>query len=276
VDPKRHPRCDDEDSVGPVRPSGATNPFANPELGQLYDHGRPFLQARAVQRIAELVGTSTVRRALDIACGTGLSSLALTDLAEVVVGAEIAPGMLAAARRHPSVRYVLAPAERLPFPEAAFAAVTVASGVHWFDQERFFAEASRVLTPSGWLAIYDHYFLGEMEEVPSFKIWMSESYAARYPTPPRGRHFDATTETPIGFHRLGDDGYVDVVEMTHRGLVDYLLTQSNTTVAVGRGTESRAAVGRWLRDETQGFFDPGQSRRLRFWTMIVCYAASAR
>ncbi len=255
---------------------GATNPFADAEVGQLYDHGRPFLQARAVQRIAKLIGTNTVHRALDVACGTGLSSRALADVAEVVVGAEIAPGMLAAARRHPSVHYVLAPAERLPFPDAAFGAVTVASGVHWFDQERFFAEASRVLVASGWLAIYDHYFLGEMEEVPSFKTWTRESYAARYPTPPRGRHFDAKTETPHGFHRVGDDGYVDLVEMTHRGLVDYLLTQSNTTVPLAGGTESRAAVGRWLSDKTEGFFDHGQSRRLRFWTMVVCYAASGR
>jgi SAM-dependent methyltransferase len=260
----------------PVRPSGATNPFADLELGQLYDRGRPFLHARAVERIAELVGTGTVRRALDIACGTGLSSLALAEVAEVVVGAEIAPGMLAAARRHPSVRYVLAPAERLPFHDAAFAAVTVASGVHWFDQERFFAEASRVLVASGWLAVYDHYFLGEMEDVPSFRPWASESYAARYPTPSRGRHFDATIETPTGFRLLGDDGYVDVVDMTHGGLVDYLLTQSNTIVAVTSGRESRAEVRHWLSDETKAFFEQSQSRRLRFSTTIVCYGVSRR
>jgi hypothetical protein len=91
-----------------------------------------------------------------------------------------------------------------------------------------------VLAASGWLAIYDHYFLGEMEDVPSFRTWARKSFAVRYPTPPRGRHSDATTETPTGFHRLGDHGYVDVAEMTHRGLVDYVLTQSNTTVAVTR------------------------------------------
>lgn len=174
------------------------------------------------------------------------------------------------------MRYVLAPAERLPFPKAAFAAVTVASGVHWFDQEQFFAEASRVLVASGWLTIYDHYFLGEMEDVPSFRTWARESYAARYPTPSRGRHFDFTTETPTGFHRLGDDGYVDVVEMTHSGLVNYLLTQSNTTVAVASGRESRAAVRHWLSEETKAFFEQSHSRRLRFSTIIVCYGVSRR
>jgi SAM-dependent methyltransferase len=251
----------------------ATNPFAEAELGQLYDQGRPFLQRRAIHHIAEIVGTKGVGRALDVACGTGLSSLALADVADVVTASEIAPGMLAAARRDPSVHYVLTPAEHLPFRDAAFAAVTAASGVHWFDQERFFAEASRVLTAPGWLAIYDHYFLGEMEGIADFTEWMRESYATRYPTPPRGAHFDAHTEAPAGFHRLGHDAYLDVVAMTHHDLVDYLLTQSNTAVAVARGDTRRSAVRAWLSDETERFFGQGRSRRLRFWTVIVCLRA---
>jgi SAM-dependent methyltransferase len=255
--------------------SGATNPFAAAELGPLYDRGRPFLQHRAVRRIAELAGSGRVRRALDVSCGTGLSSVALVDLAEVVVGAEVAPGMLAAARRHPSIRYVLAPAESLPFPDTTFGAATVGSGVHWFDQRRFFDEAARVLTASGWLGIYDHYFLGEMEDVPGFSSWMRESFTTRYPTPPRD-HTAATTETPPGFERFGDDGYLDVVQMTHRGLVDYLLTQSNTTVAVARGRESRASVRSWLSDRTEGFFERNRSRRLRFGTVIASFGVASR
>jgi SAM-dependent methyltransferase len=253
---------------------GATNPFAGAEFGRLYDVGRPYLQARAIQRVARLVGTGKVRRALDVACGTGASSVALSDLANVVIGTEIAPGMLAAARRHPSVHYVRAPAETLPFRDAAFAAVTVASGIHWFDQDRFFAEAHRVLAASGWLAVYDHYFLGEMEDVPTFADWMRDSYVPRFPAPPRGRHFDAETEAPRGFHRVGHDGCLDVAEMTHSGLVDYLLTQSNTAVVVARGTESRPAIRQWLSDETKGFFfEQDPTRRLRFWTTIACYGA---
>jgi hypothetical protein len=64
--------------------------------------------------------------------------------------------------------------------------------------------------------------------------------------------------------------------MTHSGLVDYLLTQSNTTVAVTSGRESRAAVRHWLSDETNAFFEQGHSRRLRFSTVIVCFGVSRR
>jgi ubiquinone/menaquinone biosynthesis C-methylase UbiE len=257
-----------------VNSADTTNPFADAEVGQLYDRGRPYLQARAVRRIAQIVGVTTVRRALDVACGTGLSSVALAHLGDNVVGSEIASGMLAAARRHPTVHYILSPAERLPFPGSAFDAVTVASGVHWFNQERFFAETHRVLTVDGWLAIYDHFFLGEMENVPGFSSWMEDSFSARYPLPPRS-DTAATTEAPPRFHRVGGDEYVDVVEMTHRGLVDYLLTQSNTTVAVASESESRAEVRAWLSENTERFFDePDHSRRLRFWTVIVCFSAS--
>jgi SAM-dependent methyltransferase len=248
------------------------NPFGEANMGSLYDEARPSLQVDAVQRIAELVGGKTVQRALDIACGTGQSSLALADIADAVVAVDVAAGMLSAARRHPSVDYVLTPAEHLPFDDDAFDAATVASGVHWFDQEAFFVEARRVLTASGWLALYDHYFLGEMEEISEFADWTRGSYATRYPPPTRGPRFDKSSKSPIGFDRLGDDGYLDVVEMTHDGLVDYLLTQSNTTSAVVDGRESRAAIRKWLSYETRAFFDATETRNLRFWTVIVCFS----
>lgn len=114
-----------------------------------------------------------------------------------------------------------------------------------------------------------------MEDVPGFSSWMRESFTTRYPTPPRD-HTAATTETPPGFERFGDDGYLDVVQMTHRGLVDYLLTQSNTTVAVARGRESRASVRSWLSDRTEGFFERNRSRRLRFATVIASFGVASR
>ena len=59
-----------------------------------------------------------------------------------------------------------------------------ARGVHWFDQERFFAELRRVLAPAGWVGLYDHYFTGEMVGVPEFGAWLHEALV-RYPLPPR-------------------------------------------------------------------------------------------
>jgi ubiquinone/menaquinone biosynthesis C-methylase UbiE len=74
----------------------------------------------------------------------------------------------------------MAVAERLPLRARTFDVLTVSSGVHWFDQQQFFAEASRVLKPEGWLVVYDHIFEGGVDQ-PDFNEWFETSYARRYP-----------------------------------------------------------------------------------------------
>ena len=107
-----------------------------------------------------------VPRTLDVACGTGQSTVALKEIASQVVGTDTYREMLARAPREARVRYVEAPAEDLPFEDGVVRLVTVALALHWFYRLRFHAEARRVLDSSGWLVVYDNRFLGEMKENP--------------------------------------------------------------------------------------------------------------
>jgi ubiquinone/menaquinone biosynthesis C-methylase UbiE len=125
-----------------------------------------------------------VPRALDVACGTGQSTLALKEVASQVVGTDTSREMLARATREAGVRYVEAPAEDLPFADDSFCLVTVALALHWFERSRFLTEVRRVLDPGGWLVVYDNGFLGEMKENPKHERWYREDYLARYPSPP--------------------------------------------------------------------------------------------
>jgi len=59
--------------------------------------------------------------------------------------------MLRYAPHNDRIHYTLTPAEQLPFETGFFDLLTVSSGVHWFDIERFIAEARRVLKSKGWL-----------------------------------------------------------------------------------------------------------------------------
>ena len=79
--------------------------------------------------------------------------------------------------------------KRLPFPDASFDAATCCSGVHWFDQRRFFAELrARAAARAAGSALYDHYFMGEMIDVPEFA-----DVAAR-----RARALPAAAAQPAG------------------------------------------------------------------------------
>ncbi|PSM43285.1 SAM-dependent methyltransferase [Streptomyces dioscori] len=87
---------------------------------------------------------------LDVACGTGTVTRRLVAAGLDVTGADAAYGMLSRAAARVPGRVVLADARQLPFPDAAFDAVTAIWLLHLLDDaERVVAEAARVLRPGG-------------------------------------------------------------------------------------------------------------------------------
>jgi ubiquinone/menaquinone biosynthesis C-methylase UbiE len=100
---------------------------------------------------AALEDVDTPRRALDLGTGTGSVAFELARRfpAAEVVGADIAPAMLAEARRKVTpelearVRFDEADAEHLPYPDEWFELVTLANMIPFFD------ELDRVLAPGG-------------------------------------------------------------------------------------------------------------------------------
>jgi SAM-dependent methyltransferase len=90
-------------------------------------------------------------RALDLGCGGGHVTYRLSPHARAVTACDLSGEMLAAVRATAEARGLgniateLAPAERLPFPDAAFDLVaTRFSAHHWRDLDRGLGEARRV------------------------------------------------------------------------------------------------------------------------------------
>jgi SAM-dependent methyltransferase len=245
------------------------NPFAADDAGTVYDRGRPYHHPRSLAHIFGLVGDVSVRRALDVACGTGMSTVALAEHADIVVGVDRSREMLRAARTVHNAHYVYAAAEALPIPDATVDAVTCCSGVHWFDQPRFFAELHRVLAPGGWVGLYDHYFIGKMVDVPEFGRWTREALA-RYPLPPRAPQVgDPRSETPAGFENIGDEFFEDDIAMTPDEFADYQLTISNFVTAAASGIDPAELRG-WLLETTAPLFAGHATRIVRFLGSVTC------
>ena len=108
-----------------------------------------------------LVGGAGIRqgsRVLDIACGTGVlarSALAVAGPTGRIVGADPAPGMLAAAKEiEPRIDWVLCNAESLDVADNEFDCVISQFGMMFFqDRQKSANEMFRVLRPGGALAI---------------------------------------------------------------------------------------------------------------------------
>ncbi len=103
-------------------------------------------------------------RVLDLACGYGRLTIPLAEHGCLMTGADICPGMVAAARRnaraaHRRIRFVVASMLSLPFSDGAFDKVLClwSSFIHLLrrvDQVRALAEIVRVLAKGG-LAVVD-------------------------------------------------------------------------------------------------------------------------
>jgi ubiquinone/menaquinone biosynthesis C-methylase UbiE len=88
---------------------------------------------------------------LDLGCGTGISTRQLTKVG-TVIGCDPDPRMLAAARKHtrPKVKkYTVGSADKLPFADETFDAVTAFAALHWFSDKKSVEEIKRVLKPNG-------------------------------------------------------------------------------------------------------------------------------
>lgn len=91
------------------------------------------------------------RRTLDLGCGEGRLSRDLKRLGHDVVGVDLSPGMVAAAREaDPEIDVQLADAAELPFADASFECVVAFMSLQDVDPfERAIEEAARVLEPGG-------------------------------------------------------------------------------------------------------------------------------
>lgn len=92
---------------------------------------------------------------LDLAAGTGTSSVALSRTGATVTAADFSPKMIEVGRRrHPSIDFVEADATDLPFETGHFDAVTISFGLRNVqDPKKALTEAFRVLKPGGRLVV---------------------------------------------------------------------------------------------------------------------------
>lgn len=232
------------------------NYFTYQSAAKRYASFRPYFHPLVIEKIkAFLHLQEPVPYALDVACGTGQSSLALTAIASDVMGVESSQAMLEEATQDERIHYLLTSAEHLPLPNAVFDIITVANAFHWFDHERFLAEASRVLHPNGWLIIYTNGFQSSMQENPEFRHWGEEIYLSHYPIPPRNHQpLTSATIQQYGLSYIGKETYTNEVMFSPQELANYLMTQSNVIAAVEQGTESAENVYGWLLNELRPLF----------------------
>lgn len=241
------------------------NYFSPKSVAERYTKGRPIFHPLIIKRIKEFLSLiEPLSFALDVGCGTGLSTVALKRIAQNVIGVDASTEMILLAPKEDGIKYSVAFAENLPFVENKFNIITLSQVIHWLDTDKFLAEASRVLLPNGWLVAFNNYFSGQMPENTEFRRWYEEEYLEKYPITPRKILITPENVNPYGFRLIKEEWIKNIVGFSLEGIVDYFVTKSNVIAVIEGGKEKIDETKMWLTEGLRHIFRNAVEERFLF------------
>ncbi|MBL0256880.1 MAG: methyltransferase domain-containing protein [Bacteroidetes bacterium] len=172
-----------------------------------------------------------------------------------VYGTDISQEMLNRALEQDKIHYTIASAEEQPFADDSFDLITVGSGIHWFDIDKFLIETQRLLKSRSWLVLYDNYFIAKMVGNDNFTDWFERVYLKKFPSPPRNNFYSWTSEnlTPRNFNFVTEEKFKNTITFNKNQLTLYFTTQSNIIAAVEKNETTYEQVEYWLNQELASF-----------------------
>jgi ubiquinone/menaquinone biosynthesis C-methylase UbiE len=118
---------------------------------------RPHYPEALFEYLATLVFSH--QRAWDCATGSGQAALGLTPYFEEIIATDASEKQIANVFEHKKITYLVTPAEKTGIETHSVDLIVVAQALHWFELDRFYTEARRVLQEGGVLAVWSYSLL---------------------------------------------------------------------------------------------------------------------
>jgi SAM-dependent methyltransferase len=236
-----------------------------------------------VEALLDAGGVRAGSRVLDVACGPGYVAEAAAARGAEVTGVDVAPAMVQRARdRCPGLTFVEGDAQRLPFEDAAFDAVTMNFGIlHLSQPEAAIAEARRVLADAGRFAFTAWVAEGNAEAEIVDAAVAAHAIPVDLPAGPPYYRFADPAEAQRELARAGFDGgsfRTETVTVPWRVPSAELLFEAEIAAGVRTGTviraqppERREAIRAAITDAVRAYADGEE-----FVLPIVARVISAR
>lgn len=180
--------------------------------------------------------------ALDIATGSGQAAQDLADRFSWVTGFDASEAQLAQAPRLPNLRYEVARAEAIPLPDRCADAIVVAQALHWFDLDRFYAEARRVLRPGGLLVAWTYNLLSVTPAVDALVHGLYHGALRDHWPPARRLVEDGYASLPFPFTPLQAPDCAMSASWDVEQLLGYLRTWSAVGACMAAGLPDPVAA----------------------------------
>jgi SAM-dependent methyltransferase len=165
--------------------------------------------------------------AWDCGTGNGQAAIGLASVFDRVIATDASEKQIANAEPNECVEYRIAPAENSGIETEAVELIMVAQALHWFELDRFYSEACRVLKPDGVLAA-SAYNLLHIE--PAIDEVVNRYYYQVVGSfwPPERKLVEQFADIPFPFHKIDPPKFELTADWNLNHLVGYLRTWSST------------------------------------------------
>ena len=222
---------------------------------------------RYPQKLFDYLGSIAPSRQLAWDCGTGngQAAVGLASVFDGVLATDASEHQIANAQSQKKVEYRVALAENSGIDSETIDLIMVAQAMHWFDLDRFYAEARRVLKADGVLAA-SAYNLLHVEPLID-EIVNRYYYGVVGPFwPPERKLVERFADLPFPFHELDAPKFEMIAQWNLDHLLGYLRTWSSTQRFIAaKGDDPLEQITDDLRS---AWHDPMQSRTVT-WPLIV-------
>jgi SAM-dependent methyltransferase len=163
----------------------------------------------------------------DCATGNGQAAVALGGVFEHVIATDASEEQIANAEPHARVEYRVAPAENSGIDANKVDLVTIAQVLHWFDLDRFYPEARRVLKPHGVIATWAYNLLRTAPAIDAIVNYYYSNIVGAFWPAERAlvENFD---QLPFPFTEIATPWFEMVAQWNVEHLLGYLRTWSAT------------------------------------------------
>ena len=133
----------------------------------------------------------------DCATGNGQAAISLAQHFNKIIATDASEKQIQNAIKHDKVEYRVATAEESGLPARSADLITVATGAHWFQLDKFYAEANRVAKHNGVLAVWTYSEASISTAIDPLMTWFAYDFLYSYW--PDGRWYVRNKYTTLPF-----------------------------------------------------------------------------
>jgi SAM-dependent methyltransferase len=219
------------------------------------------------QELFDYLGSIAPSRQLGWDCGTGNGQAAagLASVFDRVIATDASEKQIANALPHEQVEYRVAAAENSGIQSGTIDLIMVAQALHWFDLDRFYAEAQRVMKPDGVVAASAYNLLHIEPAIDEIVNRYYNEVVGPF-WPPERELVEQFADLPFPFHEIDPPKFQMTTQWNLDHLLGYLRTWSSTQrFIVAKGSDPLEQIA----DELRRAWGDSQQTRKVIWPLIL-------